>query len=213
MAPSRGRSSAALPATAISSAPAVPLPRMSNSRPISCAARFFIRTHGFSKATYKFETRVFGQSEDWYRYNVFETGIRPQISKQITKQLDAAVFLQGKEVSIVDEGIILPRLEQPDTSSAHGRLTYPGYPLPGQAEPAPGFIGDVIGEVASSALGSTVISARHRPRHLLFPVTSRTLLALGARAGWMQSLSGNSGQHPHRRALLQWREHKRPQLP
>jgi len=152
----------------------------------------------FLESDYAFETRVFGQSEDWYRYNVVETGIRPQISKQITKQLQAAVFMQGKEVTITDEGID-PSVLGPTgyfVGTAGASLTLDTR-SPDKLNPRSGFIGDVVGEVASSALGGTVEFARATGRATYYiPVSARTMLALGARAGWMEPISGNPDDIP-----------------
>jgi len=147
----------------------------------------------FLDSDYKFETRIYGQSEDWYRYNVFETGIRPQISKLITKQLEAALFVQGKEVSVADEGITASMLGPTHyfVSSVGSSLTLDTR-APDKLNPRQGLIGSIIGELASSSLGSTVDFARATGRLSYYiPVTSRTLLALGARGGWMEPLSGS----------------------
>jgi outer membrane protein insertion porin family len=150
------------------------------------------------ESDYAFETRIYGQSEDWYRYNVFETGIRPQISKNITKELQAAVFMQGKEVTTTDEGISTSMIgpQHYFVGSAGASLTLDTR-APDKLNPRSGVIGSLIGEVATSALASTVQFARATGRLTYYiPVTSHTLLALGARGGWMTSLSGSSGDIP-----------------
>jgi outer membrane protein assembly factor BamA len=142
---------------------------------------------------YAFETRIFGQSEEWYRYNVFETGIRPQISKYLNKYLQAAVFMEGKEVTTSDEGIS-PSLLGPTSyfvGSGGASLTLDTR-SPDKLNPRSGVIGSIIGDIASASLGSSVEFARVTGRLTYYiPVTKRTLLALGARAGWMTPLSGN----------------------
>jgi outer membrane protein assembly complex protein YaeT len=152
----------------------------------------------FFDTSYKFETRLFGESEEWYRYNVFDTGIRPQVSKAITKQLTAAVFMQGKEATITDEGIT-PSMLGPThyfVSSLGSSLTLDTRG-PDKLNPRQGFIGDVIGEVAATSLGSTVEFARATGRlTYYFPLTAKTLLALGARGGWMEPLVGNPDDIP-----------------
>jgi outer membrane protein insertion porin family len=152
----------------------------------------------FLESDYKFETRIFGQSEDWFKYNVFETGIRPQISKDLTKNLQAAVFMQGKEVSTTDEGIAAADLG-PDkyfVSSAGASITLDTRG-PDKLNPRSGIIADAISEVASAALGSTVSFARVTGRFTYYiPLTSKTLLALGARAGWMTPLHGSPDEIP-----------------
>ena len=147
----------------------------------------------FLESDYAFETRLYGESETWYRYNVLKTGVRPQISKQITKELQAAVFLEGKEVEVTDEGIDSSLLGSTDyfVGSAGASLTLDTR-SPDKLNPRQGFIGGVIGEVASVGLGSSVEYARLTGRATYyFPVTSKTLFALGARAGWMDPLSGS----------------------
>jgi outer membrane protein insertion porin family len=152
----------------------------------------------FLDSTYKFEVRLFGESEDWYKFNVFETGIRPQISKYISDKLLAALFFEGKEVKTEDEGISAPDLgpENYFVASAGLSLTYDSRG-PDKLNPRSGIIADVIGEVASAALGSTVNFSRLTGRFTYYiPVTSKTLLALGARAGWMTPLDGSPDRIP-----------------
>jgi outer membrane protein assembly complex protein YaeT len=152
----------------------------------------------FLESDFKFEARLFGQSEEWYRYNVLETGIRPRLSRKITKNLEAAVFVQGKEVKVTDEGIS-PSMLGPTSyfvSTIGGSLTLDTR-SPDKLNPRSGLIGDVIGEVASSALGSTVEFARATGRLTYYiPTSTHTLLALGGRAGWMQPLHGNPDDIP-----------------
>jgi outer membrane protein assembly complex protein YaeT len=152
----------------------------------------------FLESDYAFQMRLFGQSEEWYRYNVFETGFRPQISKQITKQLQAAVFMEGKEVSTTDEGID-PSVIGPTkyfVSSIGSSLTLDTR-APDKLNPRQGLIGDIVGEIASTSLGSTVEFMRATARLTYYlPLTSRTLLALGARGGWMRPLGGNADDLP-----------------
>ena len=152
----------------------------------------------FFDTSYKFETRIYGQTEDWYRYNVFETGIRPQISKDINPYLTAAIFLQGREVETTDEGIT-PSMLGPAhyfVSSIGSSLTLDTR-TPDKLNPRQGLIGDVIGEVATASLGSTVEYVRGTARLTYYiPLTSRTLLALGARGGWMDPLDGGAESIP-----------------
>jgi outer membrane protein assembly factor BamA len=146
----------------------------------------------FFNSDYKFETRIYGESEDWYRYNTFDIGIRPRISKDLTKYLTGSVFLEGKEITVTDEGIA-PSLLGPTqsfVSSAGGSLTLDT--RTDKLNPRQGVIADVIGEVATSAIGSNEEFARVTGRFTYYiPVTSKTLIALGARAGWLDPLRGN----------------------
>ncbi len=112
--------------------------------------------------------RLYGQSEQWYRYNVVETGFRPEISRQITKELQAAVFMQAKEVTTTDEGID-PAKIGPDSyfvSSLGSSLTLDTR-SPDKLNPRQGLIGSVIGEIASTSLGSTVEFMRATARLIL----------------------------------------------
>ncbi|HEX4086745.1 MAG TPA: BamA/TamA family outer membrane protein [Chthoniobacteraceae bacterium] len=147
---------------------------------------------------YKLDLRLYGQSELWYRYSVLETGFRPQISRQLTKQLTAAVFLQAKEVKTTDQGIDPSRIG-PDSyfvNSAGASITFDTR-APDKLSPRQGVIGDAVADVASSELGSSVEFARVTARLSYYiPVTSKTLLALGARGGWMRSLMGNPNDIP-----------------
>jgi outer membrane protein assembly complex protein YaeT len=152
----------------------------------------------FLNSDYAFETRIYGQSEEWYRYNVLETGIRPQISRYLNKYLQAAVFMEGKEVTTTDEGITPSQVGPTKyfVGSAGASLTLDTR-SPDQLNPRSGWIGSIIGEVASSSLGSSVQYARATGRLTYYiPVTKRTLLALGARGGWMTPLSGGYDQIP-----------------
>ena len=147
----------------------------------------------FFNSDYKFETRIYGESEDWYRYNTFDTGIRPRISKELTKYLTGAVFIEGKEITVTDEGITPSMLGPAHSfvSSCGGSLTLDTR-SPDKLNPRQGIIADVVGEVASSAIGSTEEFARATGRFTYYiPMTSKTLLAIGARAGWLDPLHGN----------------------
>jgi len=64
----------------------------------------------FLESDYALKLRLYGQSEQWYRYSVVETGFRPELSKQITKQLQASVFMQAKEVTTNNQGIDRARI-------------------------------------------------------------------------------------------------------
>jgi len=55
--------------------------------PTSCAAKILYSDPGFSKAITRFKMRLYGQSEEWYRYNVLEDRFPAGILEQITKQL------------------------------------------------------------------------------------------------------------------------------
>jgi outer membrane protein assembly complex protein YaeT len=147
----------------------------------------------FLNTDYKFETRLYAESAEWYRYNVFDIGIRPQISEQLTKQLEIAVFMEGRDITITDEGIT-PSMLGPVHSfvSSIGSSITLDTRSPDKLNPRQGMIADVIGEVASSSIGSTEQFARVTGRLTYYiPVTSTTLLALGARGGWLDPLHGN----------------------
>ena len=147
----------------------------------------------FLDSDFHFQTRLFGQSEEWYRYNVLETGIRPELSRDLNKWLTASIFLQGKETQTTDEGIS-PSMIGPTkyfVGSGGASLTLDTR-APDKLNPRSGVIGDIVGEVASSALGSSVEFARVTGRFTLYiPLTAKTLLALGVRAGWMTPLEGS----------------------
>jgi outer membrane protein assembly complex protein YaeT len=147
---------------------------------------------------YALKVRLYGQEELWYRYDVVETGFRPEISRQITKQLEGSVFMEAKEVKTTDEGID-PSVIGPTSyfvSSIGTSLTVDTR-SPDKLNPRQGLIGDVVGEVASSSLGSTVQFLRATGRLSYYiPLTSRTMLAFGARGGWMKPLDGNSSDIP-----------------
>jgi len=147
----------------------------------------------FLDSPYKLDLRLYGQSEQWYRYSVLETGFRPEISRQLTKQLQASLFMQAKEVKATDQGI---------NSSDFGPSSYFVSSLgtsltldtraPDKLNPRSGLVGDILGEVASTTLGSSVEFLRATARFSYYlPVTSKTMLAFGARAGWMKPLDGN----------------------
>ena len=147
---------------------------------------------------YSLKARLYGQSEQWYRYSVLETGFRPEITKSLTKQLQASVFLEGKEVSTTDQGIDPKDMGASGyfVSSVGASLTFDSR-SPDKLNPRKGLIAGVVGELASAALGSSVEFARatgHVSYYL--PDTSRTLLAFGARGGWMKPIGGNSDEIP-----------------
>jgi outer membrane protein assembly complex protein YaeT len=147
----------------------------------------------FFNSAYQFETRAFGESEDWYRYNELEEGIRPQFSRQITKQFQVALFAQAKEVTITDEGITPVALlgREHYLVNTIGTSVTLDTRSPDKLNPRQGVLADLIADAATRALGSKVDFGRVTGKLTYYiPVTSKTLLALGARAGWMDPLHG-----------------------
>ena len=152
----------------------------------------------FLESDYAFKVRLFGQQEQWYRYKVIESGFRPEISKQITKQLQASVFLQGKEVSTTNQGFDPATIGPTEyfVGSIGSSLTLDTR-SPDKVNPRQGIIAGLVGDVASASLGSTVEFIRGTARFTYYlPVTSHTLLAIGARGGWMKPLGGNPEDIP-----------------
>jgi outer membrane protein insertion porin family len=142
---------------------------------------------------YKLNLRLYGQSEVWYRYSVLETGFRPEISRQLTKYLQASAFMELKEVKATDEGIDLPDFGPSSyfVSTVGSSLTIDTR-TPDKINPRQGLIGGLIGEVASSSLGSSVQFIRATARFSYYlPITQSTMLAFGARGGWLKSLDGS----------------------
>jgi len=145
------------------------------------------------ESDFALKVRLYGESEQWYKYKVLETGFRPEISRQLTKQLQASVFALAKEVSTTDEGIDSSVIGNTEyfVSSLGTSLTLDTR-SPDKLNPRQGLIGDVVADVASTALESSVEFVRATGRLSYYiPVTSKSMLALGARAGWMRPLSGN----------------------
>ena len=147
---------------------------------------------------YALEARLYGQSQEWYRYNVLETGFRPEISRQLTKWLQASVFYLGKEVKTTDEGIDSSKIGPTSYFvSSVGTSLNLDTRTPDKINPRAGWVGSLAGEAASATLGSTVEFLRATGRLTCYiPVTSRSLLALGARGGWMKPLSGDDNDIP-----------------
>ena len=56
------------------------------------------------------------------------------------------------------------------------------------------MIGDIVGEIASSSLWAAPRTSSAPPAGLTYyvPITSRTLLAIGARGGWLDPLHGGA---------------------
>ena len=141
---------------------------------------------------YAMKLRLYGQQEQWYRYKVLETGFRPEVSKQITKDLQASVFMQAKEV--YDPATIGPT--EYFVGSIGSSLTLDTR-SPDKLNPRQGLIADLVSDVATTGLGSTVEFMRGTARFTYYlPVTSHTLLAIGARGGWMKPLGGTPADIP-----------------
>ena len=152
----------------------------------------------FLDSDYALKARLYGQQEQWYRFKVLETGFRPEISKQITKQLQASVFLQGEEVNTTNQGID-PSMMGPTEyfGGSIGSSRTLDTRSPDKLNPRQGGIAGLTADVASTSLGSTVEFLRGTGRFSYYlPVTSHTLLALGARGGWMKPLDGNPDDIP-----------------
>jgi outer membrane protein assembly complex protein YaeT len=152
----------------------------------------------FLDSDYALQARLYGLSQQWYRYNVLETGFRPEISRQLTKSLQASVFYLGKEVKTTDQGIDPAKIGPSSYFvSSLGTSINLDTRSPDKINPTKGWIGSVAGEVASASLGSSVEYLRATGRITYYlPITAHSLLALGARGGWMKPLSGSDDSIP-----------------
>ncbi len=127
--------------------------------------------------------RIYGLTQQFDGYDKFELGFRGELSRKLTKKLEASVFLLARDVEITSKGIDPIEL---------GKTTYRANSLGGSLtldlrdsaiNPGRGFIGNTTVDVASGAVGSDIEFARATVRFSYYLPIKKTLLAFGIRGG------------------------------
>ncbi len=151
----------------------------------------------FFESDFRFRARLYAQTREVDGYSKFELGLQPTLTRNITKQWEISAFVLAKRVTIQDASIFPATLVGPDEYLANSigistTLDFRNNP----ANPTRGFIGTATFDAASAALGSEVEFLRGTARFSYYlPVTKRSDLAFGARAGIISPL-GKSSRRP-----------------
>ena len=135
--------------------------------------------------------RLNGLTATYDGYSKFETGVRAELSRKLTKQFEATAFVMSRRVSITNEGI--DPLELGPTNyminSLGTALTLDTRDSP--INPGRGFVANLTGDFADSALASSIDFLRGTARFSYYLPIKKTLLSLGIRAGIIYPLSGD----------------------
>ena len=134
---------------------------------------------------YRFRARLYALTRDNDGYAKRELGFQPSLARSLTKHWEVSAFLLAKQVEITDFTIDPPELlgRQKYLANSAGVSTTLDF-RNNVANPSRGFIGTATFDAASGALGSDVEFLRATVRLTYYwPITSKTMLALGARGG------------------------------
>jgi outer membrane protein insertion porin family len=139
---------------------------------------------------YRLKLRLYALTSTLKGYSKNEVGFTPSLSRQITDHWEVSVFALAKYVALTDILIEPSSLAGPDDYSVVGigvsqTLDYRN----NKVLPTRGYIFDASLDFAPNGIGvSTFIRGRVRFSYYV-PVTAKSVLALGARAGLISSLS------------------------
>ena len=147
----------------------------------------------FLETPNKLNLRLYALNRDWQGYSKKETGIRAELSRDLTKYLQVSGFLLTRQVQITDEEMNPADLGDTDYlvnsigASFILDLRPVKNPMPGR-----GLVVKGTGELASAVLGSQISFIRGTiSASYYLPLTQRTLLAFGARGGIISPLTGS----------------------
>ena len=136
--------------------------------------------------------RVYTLNQDWQGYSKFEIGFRGELSRNLTKNLQATAFLLTRQVAITDNGIPVRELGTTNyfvnslglslTLDLRGKSKNP-------SRPAKGFLFVATGEFAPALLGTTVPLARATMSASYYLPLKNSLLAFSARGGIVHPLT------------------------
>lgn len=137
----------------------------------------------FLESKYTFRARLYALTHDYDGYSKTETGLRLELSRQITKHLKLSAFYLGRVESITNTGI------DPDVvgatsyfASSLGLSTTLDY-RDSILNPTKGWVASASADYNSPLLGSAVNYFRAAVRLSYFIPIKKTLLAFGARGG------------------------------
>jgi outer membrane protein assembly factor BamA len=152
----------------------------------------------FFDTDFGFKAKLSALTFDFDGYSKFETGLRLDFTRQITKQYEVGLVLSARHVDITSAEIDPVLLGDTSYFVSSIGLTQTLDLRDSKVNPSRGLVFDNTIDVATSALGSNVDFIRSTARVTYFipighapapgQIDHRTLLALGARAGIIHSL-------------------------
>ena len=144
----------------------------------------------FLDTDYRLKLRLYALTSTLKGYTKTEVGFSPSVSRQITDHWEVSAFALGKYVAITEILIDPSSLAGSDDYSVAGiglsqTLDYRN----NKALPTKGFVFDASIDFAPNGIGAiTFVRGRVRFSYYV-PVTAKTVLAFGARAGLISPLS------------------------
>lgn len=141
----------------------------------------------------KLTLRLYALNQDWDGYSKREQGFRGELSRQLNKQLNVAVYLLARNVKITDTGVDPADIGDLNyhVSSVGASFTLDLRDQKIKAIPGKGLLVKGAGELATSALGSSISFVRATIGASYYIPIRRTLLAFGIRGGIISPI-GNS---------------------
>jgi outer membrane protein assembly complex protein YaeT len=155
----------------------------------------------FFDTDFGFKAKISALTFDFDGYTKFETGLRLDLSRKITKQYEVGLVFSARHVDVTSADINPILLGDTSYFVSSIGITQTLDLRDSKVNPSRGFVLDNTFDFATSAIGSNVDFVRstarftyflpigHEPK-LGFP-DHRSLLAFGARAGIIHSLDGN----------------------
>jgi outer membrane protein insertion porin family len=155
----------------------------------------------FFDSDFGFKAKLGALTFDFDGYSKFETGLRLDLTRQLTKQYEVGLVLSARHVDVTSADIDAILLGDTSYFVTSIGLTQSLDLRDSKVNPSRGFVLDNTFDFATSALGSTVDFLRATARMTYFiPIghapapghpDKRTLLALGARAGIIHPTNGD----------------------
>jgi outer membrane protein insertion porin family len=152
----------------------------------------------FFESDFGFKAKLSALTFDFDGYSKFESGLRLDFTRQLTKQYEVGLVLSERHVDVTSADINKALLGQTSYFVSSIGLTQTLDLRDSKVNPSRGFVLDSTVDFATSAIGSDVDFVRSTARFTYFlPIGQaplpghpdrRTLLAFGARAGIIHSL-------------------------
>ena len=155
----------------------------------------------FFDSDFGFKAKIGALTFDFDGYSKFETGLRLDFTRQITKQYEVGLVLSARHVDVTSAEIDSVLLGDTSYFVSSIGLTQSLDLRDSKVNPSRGFVFDNTFDFATNALGSNVDFIRSTARMTYFipighapepgHIDHRTLLALGARAGIIHPTNGD----------------------
>jgi outer membrane protein insertion porin family len=156
----------------------------------------------FFDTDFGFKAKLSALTFDFDGYSKFETGLRLDLSRKLTKQYEVGLVFSARHVDVTSADIHPVLLGQTSYFVSSIGLTQTLDLRDSKVNPSRGFVLDNTVDFATSAIGSNVDFVRSTARLTYFiPIghepkpgfpDHRTLLAFGARAGIIHSLENGT---------------------